>query len=119
MSKPNNQQLYNQVKKEIYAKYKVNSAYRSSALVKEYKARGGTYAGKNDKSTGLSRWHREKWVNQRGEPCSYKKKGDICRPSIKINKHTPTTLSELKKKEISKAMKMKKKTGRVTKFKKG
>ena len=34
MSKPVDQELYDKVKKKIYAKYPVHSAYRSSLLVK-------------------------------------------------------------------------------------
>ena len=55
MPEPTNKKLYEEVKKEIYAKYPKHSAYRSGLLVQEYKKRGGGYSG--DKSKGsLGRW---------------------------------------------------------------
>ena len=39
MSKFANQELYDKVKTQIYAKYPKHSAYRSSLLVQEYKRR--------------------------------------------------------------------------------
>ena len=67
MSEPSNQELYDKVQKRLYAKYPKHSAYRSGLLVQEYKSRGGTYVGSKNKSSGLNRWFREKWVNSRGE----------------------------------------------------
>ena len=46
MPEPTNKKLYEEVKKEIYAKYPKHSAYRSGLLVKEYKERGGGYSGR-------------------------------------------------------------------------
>ena len=43
----------------LYKKNPVHSAYRSSLLVKTYKERGGTYKGKENKSSGLNRWFSE------------------------------------------------------------
>ena len=37
MPEPTNKKLYEEVKKEIYAKYPKHSAYRSGLLVQEYK----------------------------------------------------------------------------------
>ena len=60
MPKPTDTKLYEEVKKEIYAKYPKHSAYRSGLLVQEYKKRGGGYTG--DKSKGsLGRWFKEDW----------------------------------------------------------
>ena len=116
MSTPSNTKLYEEVKKEIYAKYPKHSAYRSGLMVQEYKKRGGGYSG--DKSKGsLGRWFKEDWKNQRGET-GYKKKGDVYRPTKRVNSKTPTTFSELSKKEIESAKKEKAKTGRVKEFKK-
>ena len=116
MSKPtpNNMALYERVKKEVYKKYPKHSAYRSGLLVQTYKARGGTYSGDKSKGT-LGRWYKEDWKNQRGE-VGYQKKGDVYRPTKRITKDTPKTHSELGKSRIKKAMKKKKKTGRVDKF---
>ena len=65
----------------------------------------------------MSRWFKEEWKNQRGGS-GYKKKGDIYRPTKKVSKKTPKTYNELSKTQISKAMKEKKKTGRVKKYNK-
>ena len=115
MSTPADKKLYDQVKKEIYEKYPKHSAYRSGLLVQEYKKRGGTYKGKENKSSGLNRWFNEKWTNQRGET-GYKNKSDVYRPTVKVNKDTPTTFKELTKEQIEKAKKEKARTGRVKKF---
>tara|TARA_R110001606_G_scaffold348623_1_gene498210 strand:- start:122 stop:475 length:354 start_codon:yes stop_codon:yes gene_type:complete len=116
MSVPNDKKLYNKIKTEIFKKYPKNSAYRSGMLVQEYKRKGGTYSG-NKKKAPLKRWFEEDWRNQRGG-VGYKKKGDIYRPTKKINTKTPATFKELTKKEREKAMKEKKDKGRVKKFKK-
>ena len=115
MPEPKNKKLYEEVKDEIYKKHPKHSAYRSGLLVKEYKKRGGTYEGKENKSSGLNRWFKEKWVNQRGE-VGYKQKSDIYRPSVRVNKDTPTTHKELTATQIKKARAEKKTTGRVKKF---
>ncbi len=115
MSKIKNQKLYDKVKAEIYKKIPKHSAYRSGLLVKEYKKRGGTYIGKKEGDKGLSRWFKEKWKTQDGRT-TYKKKGDIFRPTKRITKDTPTTMSELSKKRIKKAQAVKKKGGRVKKY---
>ena len=118
MPEPTNKTLYEQVKKEIYAKYPKHSAYRSGLLVQEYKKRGGTYSG--DKSKGsLGRWFKEEWRNQRGE-VGYKKgaKGDVYRPTKRVNSKTPATYSEISSKELKAAQREKAKTGRVKEFKK-
>ena len=115
MPEPKNKKLYEEVKDEIYKKYPRHSAYRSSLLVKTYKAKGGEFIGKENKSSGLNRWFKEKWVNQRGE-VGYKKKSDIYRPSVRVNKDTPTTHKELTATQIKKAQKEKKTKGRVKKF---
>ena len=73
MPEPTNKSLYEQVKKEIYAKHPKHSAYRSGLLVQEYKKRGGTYSG--DKSKGsLGRWFKEEW-KIRGVKQVIKRKG--------------------------------------------
>ena len=60
MSKPANQELYDKVKKQIYAKYPKHSAYRSGLLVQEYKSKGGTYIGAKNSKKGLGKWFDEK-----------------------------------------------------------
>ena len=117
--------LYEKIKKKIYKKYKTHSAYRSGILVQQYKkafikkygTKKNPYSGKKTHRKGLSRWFKEKWVNQRGE-VGYKYKNDIYRTSKKITKKTPLTYDELSKKEIKRARSKKYKYGRVNKFKK-
>ena len=117
MSQPTDKKLYEKVKAEIYKKYPKHSAYRSGLLVKEYKSQGGKYSGKENQSTGLNRWFREEWKNQRGET-GYKYKSDVYRPTKKIDKHkTPATFSELSKKELESARRENAKKGRVKEFK--
>ena len=66
-------------------------------------------------STGLGRWFAERWRNQRGE-VGYKYKGDVYRPTRRVNKKTPTTFRELSPRRLSRARSEKKRTGRVSKF---
>lgn len=134
MNIPKDKDLYEKIKKEIYLKYPKHSAYRSGLIVKNYKdayhkkyalalAKGkkdDAYIGNKNKdasraSGGLIRWFAEDWRNQRGE-IGYKKKGDIYRPTKRINKNTPTTFNELTPARIEKAKKEKKEKGRVKKF---
>ena len=115
MSKPANQELYDKVKKDIYAKYPRHSADRSSLLVRTYKEQGGKYIGKKNSNKGLQRWHKETWLNQRGEE-GYRNKSDVYRPTVRVNKDTQTTFKELTKEQIKKAQAEKSKHGRVKKF---
>lgn len=121
-NKPKDQTLYDSVKAKVYKRIKIHSAYRSGILVKEYKkayrkkyGNASAYSGKKKTNAGLSRWFGEKWRNQRGG-VGYKKKGDIYRPTKRVSKKTPLTYKELSKGQIKKAMKEKKKTGRVKKY---
>lgn len=125
MAIPEDQKLYDSVKKKVYKRMPSHSAYRSGILVKEYKQafkkkygeKKSPYKGKKKKNAPLARWMKEEWRNQRGE-VGYKKKGDVYRPTKRINKKTPATFKEISKKDLKKAQKEKKETGRVKKFKK-
>ncbi len=117
MPEPSNKALYEKVKTAIYKKIPKHSAYRSGLVVKEYKKQGGTYKGAKNPKKGLSRWFKEKWKTQEGST-TYKKKGDIFRPTVRVSKKTPSTMSELSAKEKKDAIKEKKATGRVKKYKK-
>ena len=122
-SKPKDQKLYDGVKARVYKEIPQHSAYRSGQIVKKYKEaykkkHGNTNAYSGTKTKGnLTKWFKEDWKNQRGGT-GYKKKGDVYRPTKRVDKTTPATFKELSKTQISKAMKEKKKTGRVKKFKK-
>ena len=121
MSKPSDPKLYARVKARVYKANPTHSAYRSGQIVKQYKAayqkkHGSTDAYRGTKTKeGLTRWYKEDWRTQDGST-TYKKKGDIFRPTKRVNKKTPTTMKELSTTRIKKAMKQKKKTGRVKKY---
>ena len=120
MPKPTNQKLYDKVKAEIVKKVPKHSAYRSGLIVREYKKRGGKYEGKKPTAKeggNLKSWFREKWRTQEGKK-TYQKKGDIFRPTVRVSKKTPTTMSELTPAQKKKAQAEKKATGRVKKYKK-
>ena len=121
---PKDKKLYEKIKKQIYKKIPKHSAYRSGLVVQKYKktfknkyGNKNPYNGKYTQKKGLKRWFDEKWVNQRGE-IGYKYKNDIYRPSKRITKKTPITHSELSKKEINKARRLKYSKGRVYRFRK-
>jgi len=96
--------LYNQVKKEASEKFQAKTGiYRSAWIVREYKKRGGKYTGIKNKNKGLKRWFDEKWVDltRPNQACGRKSitikgKYPVCRPSIRITRDTPKTVSELK-----------------------
>lgn len=122
MSEPADSKLYNKVKKQIYKKYPTHSAYRSGILVRSYKEEFKKKYGniepylEKKNTSGLTRWFLENWRNQRGTT-GYKFKSDIYRPTKRISKSTPTTFSELSKKQLERARKEKAKNKRVKKFK--
>lgn len=116
-----NKNLYTQVKKEAKEKFeRFPSIYASSWITREYKKRGGKYKSgdltKGQKSSGLSKWYLEKWVQvlpyleedkiiNCGAPNKHTK---ACRPLNRVDKSTPLTISELleihgKKRLIEKA----------------
>ena len=124
MSKPKDKVLYEKIKKKIYKDIPKHSAYRSGIVVSSYKksfkkkygSQKNPYKGEYTRKKGLGRWFDEKWVNQRGE-IGYKHKHDIYRPSKRITKKTPTTHTELTKKEVKRARSEKYRKGRVKQFK--
>lgn len=116
---PNDQKLYDRIKRGLFSKM-APSAYRSGALVRAYKAafkrKHGSkkpYRGRKNKD-GMTRWFRERWRTQDGGK-TYKKRGDIFRPTVRVSRKTPKTMSELTKKDIKRAMRQKRR-GRVKKF---
>jgi hypothetical protein len=122
MPTPTDDKLYEKIKKEVFQKYTKPSAYRSGLLVKKYKEEyvkkhgNNNYYKGNKQTSNLKRWFDEKWMNQRGE-VGYKKKGDVYRPTVRVNEKTPTTFNELTKNQIIRAKEEKAKTGRVKLFK--
>jgi hypothetical protein len=120
---PSDTDLYQKVSDDIKNRYPVHSAYRSGMIVKEYKKqfklkygnRKRPYKGKKNPDKGLTRWFREEWKTQSGN-IGYKYKSDIYRPTHRITKQTPTTLSELTEKQVKRARREKARTGRVKAF---
>ena len=120
MPTPTDMKLYEKIKNEITKNYKP-SAYRSGLIVKKYKEEynkkhtdNKPYIG-NKKDSNLKRWFDEEWKNQKGL-IGYQQKGDVYRPTKRVNKKTPKTFHELSQKDIIKAQNEKRKTGRVKKF---
>jgi hypothetical protein len=97
MPVPLDQKLYDRVKKFVYSRYKVHSAYRSGAVVKLYKHMGGRYAPDGHERT-LARWFKEKWtdVNPHKTRTSY----PVYRPTVRVNSRTPLTVSEVDPKDL-------------------
>lgn len=120
--KPVDPNLYTQVKKQVYKHNPKHSAYRSGLLVKEYKRQFKTkygtrkpYSGSKSNTSGLPRWFKEEWRNQRGE-VGYRYKSDVYRPTRRITKNTPVTFRELSKRRVSRARREKSRKGRVYRF---
>lgn len=118
---PRDADLYEKVKKK-YQKKMPNSAYRSGLIVKAYKKEyfekynnDDAYTGTKPKKTGLNRWFAEEWRNESGK-VGYDKNNTLYRPTKVVTKDTPKTWNELSKKDISKAKKQKKETGKVERF---
>jgi hypothetical protein len=120
---PANPALYNRVKAEAKRKFRAwPSAYASGWLVKEYKRRGGTYKGTKTRSTGLTRWFDEEWIDvcklPKKVPCgrpsadikAWKKKYPYCRPSKRITRKSPKTAKQLSKAEIKRRCARKKRS---------
>lgn len=98
----NDKQIYERAKDKIYAIYSKPSAYRSGALVKEYKRLGGTFSGQKTRM-GLTAWFREKWKDVGG------KDYPVFRPTVRVNKATPLTVREIDPKNLRKQVELKQK----------
>lgn len=108
---PLDPKLYTKVVKEAKSRFKVwPSAYASGWVVKTYIARGGLYERRTSRSSSsLSRWFKEKWINVCKLPkkvacgrkkASFNSRYPYCRPSKRVDSHTPRLSSELSKAEI-------------------
>ena len=123
VNKPKDQKMYNRIKASVYKANPKHSAYRSGQIVKKYKeaykkkyGNASAYTGSKAKGN-LTRWFLEDWKTEKGKK-TYKEGGTIFRPTKRISKKTPATMSELTKKQKASAIKEKKRTGRVKKYKK-
>ena len=68
---------------------------------------------KTKEGASLKRWFKEKWTDEKGNPCGSKKRLGVkkCRPSIRIDKNTPVTWKEMSSAEKRKAVAEKKRVG--------
>jgi len=68
---------------------------------------------KTKKGASLKRWFKEKWTDEKGNPCgsSKNKKTKVCRPSRRVSSKSPKPWSEMTKSEKSKVVRAKKKVG--------
>jgi hypothetical protein len=96
--------LYAQSIRRINVKYGTQtSAYRSMAIVKDYKKNGGRYTPRiKGKDQGVSKWLLEKWVvvidflNGKSTTCGTgERRRHACRPSVKVDRKTPVTIQEV------------------------
>ena len=86
-NEPLDKELYESIKKEVWAQYKLPSAYRSAQLVRKSKEAGGTYSGEKNKNEGIARWLREVWESDKGTK-NYPHKNSVYRPTVRITKDT-------------------------------
>jgi hypothetical protein len=100
MAVPINKSLYKAVKEYADIVYDNPSAYKSGFIVKTYKKLGGTYKD-NNAEHDLERWFREKWSDVGN------KEYPVYRPTIRVNKNTPLTISEIDKKNLKSQIRLK------------
>jgi hypothetical protein len=94
MAIPTDKKLYEKVKQIADKTYDRPSAYKSGFIVKTYKGLGGTYTsyspkGMSNSKQGLKQWFKEKWIDVGHK--SY----PVYRPTVRVNKKTPLTISEI------------------------
>ena len=107
--KPADKKLYDEVKKDIVKKNPKHSLFRSAAIVKEYKKRGGEYSDDN-KESGLKEWFSDKWISvndyyhdDKMVPCGSsdtKKKFEeypLCRPSKIVKQMSDSQIKKMLK----------------------
>ena len=68
---------------------------------------------KTQKGANLRRWFKEKWTDEKGNPCGSRKNRGVkkCRPSKRISGKTVKTWSEMSSSEKRKAVAEKKRVG--------
>ena len=123
--------IYEEAKKEIDKMHQKHSAYKSMALIKLYKEKGGRIDESKSKG-GTTKWLKEEWKNLSGvalgkmsiknaPKCGVKFKNQnvpsICRPTKKIDSSTPKLGQSYSKNQLKKALEEKKK-GKIIKWNK-
>ena len=68
---------------------------------------------KTKKGANLKRWFKEKWTDEKGNPCGSSKRRGVkkCRPSKRISSKTVKTWGEMSASEKRKAVAEKKRVG--------
>ena len=102
MPKIDNPKLYEEVKKYADTIYTKPSAYKSGFIVKKYKELGGTYSN-DDSPKKLKQWFKENWADVGGQEYP------VYRPSVRINKTTPLTVSEISPSNLKQQIRLKQK----------
>jgi len=123
MTIPRDQKLYDQIKAKMKKESNGWDAYKSGRLVQAYKKQFAEkygklkqpYIGKRPKKKGLARWYAEDWKSDTGK-YKYTSKSSVYRPTKRITSKTPTTFSELSKKQLKRAKTEKAVKGRVKQF---
>ena len=100
---PLDTELYEKIKKRADKIYEKPSAYKSSYIVKTYKSLGGKYSGTKT-TEGLSAWNKEKWENV-GDDNQF----PTLRPTKRVSKKTPLTVSEIDPKNLKEQIALKQK----------
>ena len=95
MPEPINKSLYDSIKARADKIYAKPSAFKSGYITKTYKAEGGKYRDDGEPKN-LKRWFAEKWSDVGGK--SY----PVYRPHVRVNEHTPLTVSEIDKDDLRK-----------------
>lgn len=126
-AKPADEKLYASVRDSVRrgAKSRWPSAYLSALVVRKYKD-AMKKRGKSPyevqsvprKRAALTRWFDEKWVDvSSGRECGSAKRAGYyptCRPSVRVTKGTPVTLSELRKGQVKEMIAEKQRAGKKT-----
>lgn len=101
---PKDKILYQKVKKMADQIYEKSSAYKSGYIVKKYKELGGEYIDDNEPKQ-LKAWFKAQWkdINPNKTKTSY----PVYRPTVRVNKQTPLTVSEIDKKQLKEQIKLK------------
>lgn len=68
---------------------------------------------KTKKGLALKRWFKEKWTDEKGNPCgsARNKKVKACRPSKRVSSKSPKPWNQMTKSEKAKVVRAKKKVG--------
>jgi hypothetical protein len=111
MPTPNNPELYERIKAQVYKEIPKHSLFRSAQVVKRYKEAGGTYSGAQQ-SDGIRNWFKANWISindlyHQGKlvPCgssdTEKKYGEypLCRPKEIAEKLTKPEMKKMIKKK--------------------